>query len=186
MAKVLALALVLVVIAAGESVGMVGAQSPPPNSSSSCSAALVSLAPCLTFLQGGQNDTSPAQGCCTALASIVNTSAACLCQVFTTTNNSLGITINQTRALALPGACKITTSLSQCKSSPVSSPPVVSNPTPTAKSPATSATGGALSPSTKERPTISANAGSMMGVSTLIHVVGIMGSLTFILSASSI
>lgn len=118
MANILALALVLIVIAAGKNVGMAGAQSPPPNSSSSsCSASLVSLAPCLTFLQAGPNNSSPTQGCCTALTSVVNTSVACLCQLFTTTNNPLGIPINQTQALALPGACKITTpSLGQCKS----------------------------------------------------------------------
>lgn len=112
MANVLALTLALIVIAAGGSVGRVAAQS-----SSSCSATLVSLAPCLAFLQGGANNSSPTQGCCTGLASVVSTSAACLCQMVTTTNNPLGIPINQTQALALPGACKITTPpVSQCKS----------------------------------------------------------------------
>eukprot|EP00253_Pinus_taeda_P002416 PITA_02416 len=201
MANVLALTLAFIVIVAGGSVGRVAAQS-----SSSCSAALVSLAPCLAFLQGGANNSSPTQGCCTGLASVVSTSAACLCQMVTTTNNPLGIPINQTQALALPGACKITTPpVSQCKSTSASNPPaaaapssptpVVSNPTPTAKSPATSATlpptttpttGGALSPFAKEGPTASANSGSMMGVDMLIHVVAIMASLTFIISASSI
>ena len=121
MANVRALPLVLViVIAAGGNAGIVmmaEAQSAPP-AGSSCSSFLVSLAPCLAFMQPGvQNNTTPTQGCCTALASVVNTSAACLCQLLTTTNNSLGIPINQTRSLALPGACKITTPpVSQCKS----------------------------------------------------------------------
>jgi len=197
---------------------MAGAQS-VPSTSQSCTASLVSMAPCLAFLQGGPNNTTPTPGCCTALASVVSTSAACLCQMVNTTNNPLGIPINQTRALALPGACKVTTPpLSQCKSSAVSSPPaaapsspapVVSNPTPTAKSPATSvalpptttpttrgavspASGGAVSPtsgravspSTKEGPTASGSAGSMTGVSMLIQVGGIMGSLTYIILAS--
>eukprot|EP00253_Pinus_taeda_P016709 PITA_16709 len=194
MANVLALALALIVIAAGENVGMVGAQSSP----SSCSAALVTLAPCLAFLQGGANNTTPTQGCCTALASVVNTNAPCLCQMVSTTNNPLGIPINQTQALALPGACKITTPpVSQCNSSAVSSPPaaaapssptpVVSNPTPKATSPATSAAlPPSKTPTTKEGPTASANTGCMTGASMLIQLVGIMGSLIFIISASSI
>lgn len=121
MAKVLALALVLVAVAAVE------AQFPPPpgSSSTTCSAALASLAPCLNYLVG---PSVPTMSCCSAVTSVANDSAICLCPLFTTnmTANLLGfpvnnipLPLNQTRAVTLPGACRVSTPLlSQCKLSP--------------------------------------------------------------------
>lgn len=80
---------------------------------SSCTSALVSLSPCLSYISG--NQTTPSQGCCTTLATVVKNNPSCLCQLLTG-NNQLGIAINQTRALALPGECKVTTPpVSQCQ-----------------------------------------------------------------------
>ncbi|GLJ08003.1 hypothetical protein SUGI_0079380 [Cryptomeria japonica] len=89
---------------------------------SNCNGALVSLSPCLHFIAG--NGTIPSQGCCGSLAFVVKNNAPCLCQLLTR-NNSLGIPINQTRALALPAQCKVTTPpVSRCQNSeaPVASP----------------------------------------------------------------
>lgn len=85
-------------------------------SSSSCTTALVGLSPCLNYISG--NDTAPSGSCCSQLASVVQSEPQCLCTVLNGgSSGSLGITINETRALALPGACKVQTpSASKCNS----------------------------------------------------------------------
>ncbi|MED6205510.1 hypothetical protein PIB30_018292 [Stylosanthes scabra] len=92
---------------------------------SSCTTALVNLSPCLNFIQG--KSSNPGSGCCTQLANVVRSEPKCLCQVLGGgAASSLGITINQTQALALPSACKVNTPpVSNCKeaaSSPAESP----------------------------------------------------------------
>lgn len=80
---------------------------------SSCSNVLISLSPCLNYITG--NSSTPSSGCCTQLASVVKSNPECLCQVLGGGSSSLGISINQTRALALPGTCNVQTpSLSRC------------------------------------------------------------------------
>ncbi|XP_057813999.2 non-specific lipid transfer protein GPI-anchored 5 [Cryptomeria japonica] len=115
---------------------------------SSCTTALVSLSPCLNYISG--NQTTPSQGCCTALATVVKNNPSCLCQLLSG-NNQLGIAINQTRALALPAECKVTTPpVSQCQGSgaPTTSPsPTVSGVPPT--SPSTNSSG---TPTTEATP----------------------------------
>eukprot|EP01018_Ginkgo_biloba_P022176 Gb_02447 [translate_table: standard] len=135
---VMGVVVLIVIVAAGRLMGSVVAQSPP--SSSGCTSSIVSLSPCLSYITGSNNASTPAQGCCTALSSVVKTGANCLCQLFTS-NNPLGFPINRTLALSLPGACKITTPpLSQCKAAagapataPVASP--ASSPAPSTKVP---------------------------------------------------
>ena len=81
---------------------------------SSCTNALVSLSPCLNYIQG--NSSTPSSSCCQQLSSVVRSDPQCLCQVLNGGGSSLGISINQTQALALPSACKVQTPpLSQCK-----------------------------------------------------------------------
>jgi len=81
---------------------------------SSCTNVLVSLSPCLNYITG--NSSTPSSGCCSNLASVVSSQPLCLCQVLGGGASSLGISINQTQALALPGACKVQTPpTSQCK-----------------------------------------------------------------------
>lgn len=82
--------------------------------SSSCSSALVSLSPCLNYIAG--NSSTPSSGCCSQLASVVSSQPQCLCEVLNGGASSLGITINQTQALALPTACNVQTPpITQCK-----------------------------------------------------------------------
>ncbi|BAT94086.1 hypothetical protein LR48_Vigan02g224100 [Vigna angularis] len=90
--------------------------------SSSCSSALVSLSPCLNYIAG--NSSTPSSGCCSQLASIVSSQPQCLCEVLNGGASSLGITINQTQALAMPTACNVQTPpITQCKAaSPAESP----------------------------------------------------------------
>ncbi|KAH9289084.1 hypothetical protein KI387_033201 [Taxus chinensis] len=170
----------VVMIAVAANYGVVVAQSPAP--SSGCATSLITLSPCVGYITSNVT-TSPTQGCCTALSSVVQNSAVCLCQLFST-NNPLGFPINQTRALALPGACKITTPpLSQCKGAPAPSasagasapasrgstngaPVPASSSSPAAESP--SASVGGISPTASVDPT--SKAGTLFAPSTIISV----------------
>lgn len=110
---------------------------------SSCSSTLVTLAPCIGYVTGSA--AQPSQRCCSALANVVNTNPVCLCQLFAGGNN-VGVNINQTLALAMPAACKVTTPpLSSCKAAGVPVPPIASPPGP--KVPSTGS-GGKTSPPT--------------------------------------
>lgn len=73
----------------------------------SCTNVLISLSPCLNYITG--NSSTPSSNCCTQLASVVRSQPQCLCQVLTGGGSSLGINVNQTQALALPGACNVQT-----------------------------------------------------------------------------
>ncbi|XP_059648835.1 non-specific lipid transfer protein GPI-anchored 5-like [Cornus florida] len=90
--------------------------------SSSCTNVIISMSPCLNYITG--NSSTPSSGCCTQLATVVRSEPQCLCQVLTGGGSSLGININQTQALALPGACNVQTPpISRCNSaSPANSP----------------------------------------------------------------
>lgn len=81
---------------------------------SGCTTALASLAPCLSYVTG--NSSNPSSSCCSQLSSVVQSSPQCLCSLLNGGGSSLGITINQTLALSLPGACKVQTPpASQCQ-----------------------------------------------------------------------
>ncbi|RZR80728.1 hypothetical protein BHM03_00006803 [Ensete ventricosum] len=83
--------------------------------SSGCTSALVSLSPCLNYITG--NETTPSSSCCSQLTSVVGSEPQCLCMVLNGGASSLGITVNQTQAMALPAACKIKTPpVSECSS----------------------------------------------------------------------
>ncbi|KAM4115894.1 hypothetical protein ACJW30_02G008300 [Castanea mollissima] len=89
---------------------------------SSCTNVIISMSPCLNYVTG--NTSTPSSGCCSQLASVVRSQPQCLCQVLNGGSSSLGININQTQALALPGACNVQTPpLSSCNAaSPSNSP----------------------------------------------------------------
>ncbi|KAG8484508.1 hypothetical protein CXB51_023825 [Gossypium anomalum] len=95
---------------------------------SGCTTVLISMSPCLNFITG--NSSTPSQQCCTQLASVVRSSPQCLCEVLNGGGSSLGINVNRTQALALPGVCNVQTPpISACNGaspapadSPVGSP----------------------------------------------------------------
>ncbi|KAJ8899332.1 hypothetical protein K2173_018306 [Erythroxylum novogranatense] len=89
---------------------------------SSCTNAIISLSPCLNYITG--NSSTPSSGCCSQLASVVQSEPQCLCQVLNGGASSFGLNINQTQALALPNACNVQTPpVSRCNAtSPVGSP----------------------------------------------------------------
>jgi len=80
---------------------------------SGCTTALMGLAPCLNYVTG--NSSTPSSSCCSQLATIVQSQPQCLCTLVNGGGSSFGIAINQTLALALPGACNVKTPpASQC------------------------------------------------------------------------
>ncbi|CAN6726182.1 unnamed protein product [Malus baccata var. baccata] len=80
---------------------------------SSCTNVIISMSPCLSYITG--NSSTPSSGCCSQLASVVASSPQCLCEVLNGGGSSLGVNVNRTQALALPGACNVQTPpLSQC------------------------------------------------------------------------
>ncbi|EEF45271.1 non-specific lipid transfer protein GPI-anchored 5 [Ricinus communis] len=89
---------------------------------SGCTNVLISMSPCLNYITG--NSSTPSSQCCSQLSSVVRSSPQCLCQVLSGGGSSLGININQTQALALPGACNVQTPpISSCNAaSPAASP----------------------------------------------------------------
>ncbi|XP_021280785.1 non-specific lipid-transfer protein-like protein At2g13820 [Herrania umbratica] len=91
-------------------------------SSSSCTSVLVSMSPCLDYIQG--NSSKPSSSCCSQLANVVRSQPQCLCEVLNGGASSLGVSVNQTQATALPTACNVKTPpASQCNaSSPSDSP----------------------------------------------------------------
>ncbi|KAJ8464677.1 hypothetical protein OPV22_027229 [Ensete ventricosum] len=114
---------------------------------SGCTTVIIGLAPCLSYITG--NSSAPSSSCCSQLASVVKSQPACLCSVLDGGASSFGITINQTRALAMPAACKVQTPpVSECNSvagghakSPTASPATPANPAPATPS-STRAEGG--------------------------------------------
>ncbi|GAV77938.1 LTP_2 domain-containing protein [Cephalotus follicularis] len=91
---------------------------------SSCTRVLVGLAPCLNYITG--TSSTPSSSCCSQLGNVVQSQPQCLCAALNGGGTSFGITINQTLALSLPGACNVQTPpISQCNgpaASPVSAP----------------------------------------------------------------
>ncbi|CAM8964235.1 unnamed protein product [Rhodiola kirilowii] len=79
----------------------------PSTTETDCMTLLAGAFDCLSYVQEGSNLTEPDKACCPELATLVNTNPICLCQLLTKKGNSLGIPIDMTRALALPGACKV-------------------------------------------------------------------------------
>lgn len=76
-------------------------------SSDDCTPSLVSLSPCLNYITG--NETTPSSACCSQLASVAESDPKCLCMVLNGGATSIGITVNKTQAMALPGACNVQT-----------------------------------------------------------------------------
>ncbi|RLM84463.1 hypothetical protein C2845_PM04G03770 [Panicum miliaceum] len=69
-----------------------------------CSSVMMTLSPCMDFISSKAPE--PGISCCSVLAGVVQTDPRCLCMVLDGTATSFGISINQTRALELPGVCK--------------------------------------------------------------------------------
>ncbi|PAN37485.1 hypothetical protein PAHAL_7G096200 [Panicum hallii] len=132
----LAAACLLAVVAAAALVAPAAAQS-------GCTTTLISLYPCLNYISG--NVSTPPSSCCSQLASVVQSNPQCLCAALSGDSSSLGgVTIDKTRALALPQACNVKTPpASKCNSAGGGNAPGASTPTtPSTGVPASAGTGG--------------------------------------------
>ncbi|KAM3315250.1 hypothetical protein ACQJBY_033782 [Aegilops geniculata] len=141
-----------------------GATVAAPAPAVDCSDALISLAGCLSYVQEGSTVATPEGSCCSGLKDVVKKEVACLCQAFQG-GQDYGVTLNMTKALQLPGACKVKTPpFSKCH---ISIPGVSGGSPATAPAPSSGAPffGGSPSPSTPsaESP---AEAGTGSGDST--------------------
>ncbi|KAE8077065.1 hypothetical protein FH972_015669 [Carpinus fangiana] len=107
---------------------------------SGCTSVLIGMAPCLSYVSG--SSSTPSSSCCSKLASVVQSQPQCLCTALNGSGGAaLGVTINQTLALALPSACNVQTPpISRCNaangpaSSPVGSPEGLPTDSPTSSS----------------------------------------------------
>ncbi|KAJ1298410.1 hypothetical protein BS78_01G450900 [Paspalum vaginatum] len=84
------------------------ASAPAPAPSAYCTDALLSLAGCLGYVQAGSTEATPDPTCCSGLKDVVRTQVACLCQAFQS-GQDFGVSLNMTKALQLPAACKVKT-----------------------------------------------------------------------------
>ncbi|XP_034672579.1 non-specific lipid-transfer protein-like protein At2g13820, partial [Vitis riparia] len=106
---------------------------------------------------------TPSSSCCSQLASVVQSQPQCLCLVLNGGGATLGINVNQTLALALPGACYVQTPLaSQCNAA---SGPTTSATSP-GSSPADSSDDTPEVPTTPSESAIPSGAGSKTVTST--------------------
>ncbi|KAK2980619.1 hypothetical protein RJ640_011427 [Escallonia rubra] len=154
---------------------------------SGCTNVLISMAPCLNYVTG--SSSIPSSSCCSSLASVVQSQPQCLCSALSGGGSALGININQTLALALPGACNVQTpSISKCDAangpaatpvaSPESSPPETSVQNP--DSPTSSSSGSGSG--SKMIPANGATSGS--GGSTATMRLQLLACLLFVASHS--
>ncbi|CAL5091193.1 unnamed protein product [Urochloa decumbens] len=152
--------------------------------SSGCTVSILSLAPCLSFTAG--NTSAPGASCCSALAAVVRGAPRCLCAVLSG-GAPFGVTVNATRALELPGKCKVTTPpVSQCNAvgAPASSPSApapaaTAVEAPTAPAPVYSAATGAGSKATPATGAVSSHASGITGsaavsVSLVVAIASLM------------
>ncbi|KAL7601204.1 hypothetical protein Lser_V15G27234 [Lactuca serriola] len=94
---------------------------------SGCTNALMGMSPCLNFITG--NTSTPSSSCCSQLGNLVQAQPQCLCAVLNGNGITLGISINRTLALTLPGACNVQTPpVSQCNAA--NGPGTTSTPSP--------------------------------------------------------
>ncbi|XP_010547663.1 PREDICTED: non-specific lipid-transfer protein-like protein At5g64080 isoform X2 [Tarenaya hassleriana] len=88
-----------------------------PSPSVDCSELILNMADCLPFVSSDSPAEKPEGTCCSGLKTVLNTKAECLCEGLKS-SGSFGITLNVTKALTLPAACKLhAPSITSCGSS---------------------------------------------------------------------
>ncbi|XP_058191906.1 non-specific lipid transfer protein GPI-anchored 31-like isoform X2 [Rhododendron vialii] len=87
---------------------------PPP--APDCSTVILNLVDCLSYVTSGSTVSKPEGTCCSGLKTVLKTNADCLCEAFKN-SAQLGVTLNVTKALDLPSACRVSApSISNCVS----------------------------------------------------------------------
>lgn len=85
-----------------------------PAPAADCSSLVLNMADCLSYVTSGSTAQKPEGSCCSGLKTVLKTDAECLCEAFKN-SAQLGVTLNVTKALALPAACRVSApSVSKC------------------------------------------------------------------------
>ncbi|MBA0828957.1 hypothetical protein Goarm_013582 [Gossypium armourianum] len=82
------------------------ALAPSPSSPVDCSSLILNMADCLSFVSSGSKTSKPGGTCCSGLKTVLKAGPQCLCEAFKS-SASLGVTLNVTKAMTLPAACKV-------------------------------------------------------------------------------
>ncbi|KAI7741017.1 hypothetical protein M8C21_006010 [Ambrosia artemisiifolia] len=77
-----------------------------PAPAADCSTVILNMADCLSYVTAGSTVKKPEGTCCSGLKTVLKTDAQCLCEAFKN-SAQLGVSLNITKALALPSACHI-------------------------------------------------------------------------------
>ncbi|PWA78984.1 hypothetical protein CTI12_AA209090 [Artemisia annua] len=77
-----------------------------PAPAADCSTVILSMADCLSYVTAGSTVKKPEGTCCSGLKTVLKTDAECLCEAFKN-SAQLGVSLNVTKAMGLPQACKI-------------------------------------------------------------------------------
>lgn len=72
-----------------------------------CTDAFLNLTGCLSYAAVGSNDTAPGGDCCPELAGLIDSDPICVCELLAGGAESLGIAIDNARALRLPSLCRL-------------------------------------------------------------------------------
>lgn len=101
----------LLLFKAGMWLGMaVGSTAPVPPAAAAggaeCSSIILDMADCLSYVNGDATVKKPEGNCCSGLKKVLKTHAECLCEGFRNAAQ-FGVTLNMTRALDLPSACRV-------------------------------------------------------------------------------
>ncbi|CAN6197015.1 unnamed protein product [Urochloa humidicola] len=175
------LAAVLLMVSVLLHAGGASAQSPSP--SSKCTTVLVSLSPCLNYISGNES-TAPAT-CCAQLGKVVQSDPQCLCVALNADPASLGLSVNRTRALGLPDACKVKTpDVTNCKGAAAAGAPATSpgaGATPAGQTPAT---GSKTTPAATTGSSVPGAAASLRGSSAAGMVAGFVAAAVLAVAAA--
>ncbi|CAN6171092.1 unnamed protein product [Urochloa humidicola] len=161
--------------------GGASAQSPSP--SSKCTTVLVSLSPCLNYISGNES-TAPAT-CCAQLGKVVQSDPQCLCVALNADPASLGLSVNRTRALGLPDACKVKTpDVTNCKGAAAGAGAPATSPgagaTPAGQTPA----GSKTTPAATTGSSVPGAAASLRGSSAAGLVAGFVAAAVLAVAAA--
>ncbi|XP_061363252.1 non-specific lipid transfer protein GPI-anchored 31-like [Gastrolobium bilobum] len=128
--------------------GASGSPNHAPAPSVDCTSLVMgNMMDCLSFVSNDSTATKPEGTCCPGLKTLLETSAECLCKAFKA-SSSFGVTLNVTKALTLPAACKLSDpSLANCELS---------------ETPAGSSAGSLSPPSSPASPAPPGNAASAL------------------------
>ncbi|KAL4279323.1 hypothetical protein GQ457_03G004710 [Hibiscus cannabinus] len=159
----LALSLFILSVFAVDAAHHAAAPSPSSSSSVDCNTLIVNMAGCLSFVSSGSTASKPDGACCSGLKTVLKSGPECLCEAFKN-SASFGITLNVTKAMTLPAACKVSApaSATNCALSPAGAPGMAPTGTPGTFSGGATVAAPAPAPGSSGTPVLSASVGALV------------------------